>query len=123
MTAVTSITDNWNVSKDQFLKLFVTQMKNQNPLDPMDNMQFMSQLSQMTSVEQLTNLNTSFASLMRTQEETYANSLIGRSITFVSPNSGQPTTEKVTAVQINGQDVLLQAGSYLVDPGAITQVH
>ncbi|EJU21419.1 flagellar hook capping protein N-terminal domain protein [Peptoanaerobacter stomatis] len=46
--------------KDAFMKLFIAQMKNQDPLEPLKNEQFITQMSQLSSVEQLTKLNTSF---------------------------------------------------------------
>jgi flagellar basal-body rod modification protein FlgD len=49
------------MGKDEFLKLLIAQMQNQDPLNPMDGMQFASQLAQFSSVEQLTQLNSAFA--------------------------------------------------------------
>lgn len=45
------------MDKDDFLKIMVTQMKNQDPTNPMKADQFATQLAQFTSVEQLQNLN------------------------------------------------------------------
>lgn len=49
------------MGKDQFLKLLIAQMQNQDPLNPMDGMQFASQLAQFSSVEQLAQLNSAIA--------------------------------------------------------------
>jgi len=46
------------MAKDDFLKLMIAQMKNQDPLSPMESYEFASQLAQFTSVEQLANINT-----------------------------------------------------------------
>ena len=40
------------ISMENFLTLFVTQLQNQNPLDPTDNTEFMSQLAQFSTLEQ-----------------------------------------------------------------------
>lgn len=55
------------VGKDEFLKLFVTQLKFQDPLNPMDSTGFTSQLAQFSSLEQLTNISDGMKSLLSSQ--------------------------------------------------------
>ena len=52
------------MNKDDFLKLFVTQLQNQDPLNPTDGTQFIGQLAQLTQVEQAYNTNTNLQSLL-----------------------------------------------------------
>ena len=50
-------------SQDRFLKLLVTQLKNQDPLSPMDNAQLTSQIAQINTVTGIATLNTSVQTL------------------------------------------------------------
>jgi flagellar basal-body rod modification protein FlgD len=71
------------LNKDDFLKLFVTQLKNQDPLNPQDSSAFVAQLAQLTQVEQAYNTNTNLQNLVTTVKGTStlnASSLIGRAV-------------------------------------------
>jgi flagellar basal-body rod modification protein FlgD len=71
------------VGKDEFLKLLVVQLQNQDPLNPMDSTGFTSQLAQFSSLEQLTNINTSITNLASSQgsmQGTLAAGLIGKNV-------------------------------------------
>lgn len=46
-----------DINQDTFLKLFVTQLQNQDPLNPMDPSGMLSQLAQFTALEQQTQSN------------------------------------------------------------------
>ena len=46
-----------------FLKLLVTQIKNQNPLNPSDSTQFMTQLAQFSELEQMINVNSNLQTI------------------------------------------------------------
>ena len=50
-------------SQDRFLKLLVTQLQNQDPLNPMDNAQLTSQIAQINTVSGIATLNTSVQGL------------------------------------------------------------
>jgi flagellar basal-body rod modification protein FlgD len=55
------------LTQDDFLKLFTTQLKYQNPLEPMDNFQMATQLAQFNSVEALTRMNETMTQLAANQ--------------------------------------------------------
>jgi flagellar basal-body rod modification protein FlgD len=54
--------------KDEFLKLLVAQLKNQDPMNPMDNQEFVSQLATFTSLEQLMSINANVSKLAGTED-------------------------------------------------------
>ena len=45
------------LDKDAFLKLMVTQLKYQDPLDPQDNSEYVAELAQFSALEQMTNVS------------------------------------------------------------------
>ena len=63
VASATSSSDNKNtLDKDAFLKLLVTQMQYQDPMEPTSNTEYMSQMAQFSSVEQMQNLSATITS-------------------------------------------------------------
>ncbi len=71
-----------NLQKDDFLRLLVAQLSNQDPLNPQDGAQFVAQLAQFSSLEQL-------ISIRQAAEETAA--AINRLLTGLSGGSAEAT--------------------------------
>ena len=61
------------LGKEEFLKLLVCQMQNQDPLNPQSDQEFIAQLAQFSSLEQMTNLNS-------TMSNTSAYGLVGKEV-------------------------------------------
>lgn len=96
---------NTNLDKDAFLKLLVTQLKNQNPLEPMDNTEFIAQMAQFSSLEQAQNTN-------KTIKADSAYSLVNK---LVKANHVDPKTNEITQVvgevsmvRVEGEKVYLK---------------
>ncbi len=58
-----------SIGKDEFLKILIAQLQNQNPLEPLKPEDFLSQLSQLTQVEQLTNIANSMSDLTKSSKQ------------------------------------------------------
>ena len=96
------------MGKDQFLKILVTQLSNQDPMQPMQDRDFIAQMAQFTSVEQLMNMSGELA-LLR-QSIGSASSLIGKTISWNEYNeSGDIITHKGVVDSIISKDGLLFA--------------
>jgi flagellar basal-body rod modification protein FlgD len=75
------------MGKEDFLRILVTQLQNQDPIDPMKSEDFASQLAEFSSLEQLQNLNATVAStaeldvlLNQSLTNTLAASFIGNDV-------------------------------------------
>lgn len=72
-------------AQDRFLKLLVTQMQNQDPLNPMDNAQVTSQMAQINTVTGIEKLNTTMAGMstsMASMQMLQGSSLVGRGVLY-----------------------------------------
>jgi flagellar basal-body rod modification protein FlgD len=75
------------MGKDDFLKLLVAKLSNQDPMNPVQDEDFAAQLAQFSSLEQLSNMNQSLTQdiqwnylLSQTISNTMATSLIGKTV-------------------------------------------
>jgi flagellar basal-body rod modification protein FlgD len=65
-SAATTSKSATSMGKDDFLKILMAQLQNQDPLNPQDPSQFVSELSQLSSVESLKNIESSLSTLNST---------------------------------------------------------
>jgi len=81
-----SVSPAYTASKIQmdYMKLLVTQLRNQDPLEPLDNNEMAMQLAQFSQLSQLESMNSNFARVLATTERAYASSLIGKNIEFLA---------------------------------------
>ncbi|WP_298829713.1 flagellar hook capping FlgD N-terminal domain-containing protein [uncultured Planococcus sp.] len=103
------------LGQDAFLKILVTQMKHQDPMEPLKDTEFIGQMAQFTSLEQLTNLNktmTQFVSNQGTSSLADYAHLIGTSIKWESETgSGEGIVKALSSknselmAEIEGTDV------------------
>ena len=105
-----------NIQMD-YMKLLITQLQNQNPLEPLDNNEMASQLAQFSQLQQLESMNTSFAKVLATTELTYANSLIGKEVSFKLETDTGATdiTSGIVEQVYNNVDgeIFLRVGDYM----------
>jgi len=79
-----------DLGQEDFLKLMITQFRNQDPFEPMDNGQFLGQIAQFGTVNGIEELNSAFAGLqdsILSEQALQATSLVGHAVLATS-NSG-----------------------------------
>ena len=69
-----------DLGKDDFLKLLITQLSNQDPTSPMENTEFIAQMAQFSSLEQMTNMNQEFAKMNSMLVSSQAVGTIGKTV-------------------------------------------
>ncbi|KQY83121.1 flagellar hook capping protein [Paenibacillus sp. Root52] len=78
------------LGKDQFLKILITQLQNQDPMQPMEDKEFIAQMAQFSSVEQLVNISSQLKTL--NQSLGAVSGMIGREISWLSSNKADNGT-------------------------------
>ncbi|SEK16750.1 flagellar basal-body rod modification protein FlgD [Variovorax sp. OK605] len=99
-------------SEQRFLKLLVTQLNNQDPLNPMQNAELTSQLAQMSTVSGIEKLNTTLSGLVNqtgSNQVLQSASLIGYNVlspgdvlTTKKPDDGKEPATQAFAVELPG---------------------
>ena len=88
-----------SLGKDDFLKLLLAQLKNQDPLNPADNTEFVAQLAQFSSLEQLTTMNTSLEDTLSFNQSMSASINNAMMVNLI----GSTVTARSEAVVFDGQ--------------------
>ncbi len=121
--------DDVSATQNRFLKLLVTQMKNQDPLNPLDNAQVTSQMAQLSTVTGIDKMNATLESLIgsfQSNQSMQAANMIGHGV--LVPGSaltvsggkalmGIELTEPADSVQITIRDAAGKA-IHKIDLGA-----
>jgi len=101
---------------ENFLKLLMAQMKNQDPTEPMKSTEYMSQLATFSQVEQTVKTNTKLDALLTSSALSQVDSVIGRTVSTADGKvSGEVksvviTNEGAVAKLTNGDAILLGPG-------------
>jgi flagellar basal-body rod modification protein FlgD len=117
------------MGKEAFMELLVQQLKNQDPMSPMDNDKFIAQLTQLSELEGIQNLNENMVGLAMLQQGnalmsqlTQSSALIGKDVTYFSPETGEEQTGSVESVKIEEGVAVLNIDGFDVPLGSVMEI-
>lgn len=116
------------LGKDDFLRLLITELRYQDPLDPMKDRDFIAQMATFSSLEQMYNLNAQVAELSRFLGSELASALtlgqaaawLGREVVY--QESGEVRKGTVDAVTLEKGSPMLLVGEKKVDLTTVLEV-
>ena len=109
------------LSQEDFLKIMLAELTNQDPLEPLDNSEFLSQLTQIQTLQATTRLSDGIQSLILGQQITTAGVLIGRGVIGFDA-TGAPVEGIVDRIIIQDGEVVLGVGDSTLPIGNVRQV-
>lgn len=128
-------TGNSALGKDEFLKILMAQLQNQDPLSPMEDKDFIAQMAQFTSLEQMVNMTSMIEQMVQAQTASQMinyQSFVGKNVvwhklTEETDADGKPVVETgsgtVASIKFAGESVqfTLTDGTVL-EPGNISEL-
>ena len=97
----------FDLKPEDFIKMMITQLQNQDPTEPAKNEQLLAQMSQIGQLQSSTSLQSSLTKLVLQNNLGAAGNLIGKNVTGLG-GDGDEVTGTVTSVRVEGDDVLLE---------------
>jgi len=102
------------LGKDGFLRLLITQLRYQDPINPVKDQEFIAQLAQFSALEQMHNMSTQMERLADAQLQLggigQAVTLLGRTVVIFDPETAGFITGRVEAVQLEDGTPMLVIG-------------
>jgi len=68
------------LGRDDFLRLLITQLSHQDPMNPMEDREFIAQMAQFSTLEQMTNMAADFSRLTAMLAGSEASQSLGRTV-------------------------------------------
>src|SRR3954470_5434035 len=90
---------NFQLKSEDFIKMMVTQLQNQDPLEPEKNDQLLAQMSQIGQLQASTDLQSSLKSLVLQNNVGTAGNLIGKTVHGLD-DKGAPLSGVVNSVSV-----------------------
>lgn len=110
------------MTSEDFMKILIVQLQNQDPSNPMDSDQLLNQVSQMRSLQSSLELETALKGVTLSQQLNGAASLIGKTITAVTGDDDVTVSGKVDSVVVKNGSTLLKIKGQEIPVADITNI-
>ncbi|MBM7701870.1 flagellar hook assembly protein FlgD [Metabacillus iocasae] len=122
------------LGKDDFLKILMTQLQNQDPMNPLEDKDFIAQMAQFSTLEQMTNMSQNFEKMANQQSQSALiqyQQFVGKAVTWhkvIEEEDGTVNVQEgkgtVTSIHYKGDNVSfkLMDGTEL-EPANISNVY
>lgn len=111
------------ISQQDFIRLFLAQLRFQDPLEPVDNREFLAQLAQFSNLEQARINGETIGNLVDLAVGSQALSLLGKTVNLGSGSGA--TAGAVTAVRYTAEGAVLTirtAAGQIISDARLSQV-
>jgi flagellar basal-body rod modification protein FlgD len=105
------------MGKEDFLKLLIVQLENQDPTSPLEDKEFISQMAQFSSLEQMTEMNKTLSNLIMNYKLSLASSLLGKEVEVLDRVKGDTISGVVSEITFGeeGPRITFNGISYSID--------
>ncbi|RZT22937.1 flagellar hook assembly protein FlgD [Fictibacillus sp. BK138] len=106
------------LGKDDFLKILITQLQNQDPTSPMQDREFIAQMASFSSLEQMTNMNQTMQQFLTFQTEAsllQQSQMIGKQVTYESETVDADGEKVLEEKEGTVKAVLFEKGSVMLE--------
>jgi flagellar basal-body rod modification protein FlgD len=101
---------NLQLKTEDFIKMMITQLQNQDPLEPAKNQELLAQMSQIGQLQSSTSLQESLQGMVLQNQIGSASSLIGKTVQGLD-GQDDPVTGLVNSVKVGTEGVSLELDS------------
>ncbi|MFC0524142.1 flagellar hook assembly protein FlgD [Pontibacillus salicampi] len=123
-TASPSGNNGATLGKDDFLKILMTQLQNQDPTSPMKDQEFINQMTNFSMLEQMTNVSSSIEAFTKSQSNNpiveYSH-MIGKQVTYALSSFDETSNIKAVSTK-EGKVYLELTNGEKITPDQITRL-
>jgi flagellar basal-body rod modification protein FlgD len=112
----------FELKTEDFIKMMIVQLQNQDPMEPAKNQELLAQMSQIGQLQSATNLQQSLKTMVLQNNLGAAGNLIGKMVKGMSP-TGETLSGVVSSVRVEGDSISLELDNgYKVPLERVTEI-